>query len=173
MRISKSPAELGFNRYDVHHLKKALKAVSDKRPFRRLQAVLLVAQGHLINEVSQIIEVSVQIIYHWIRSYLQNHRVESLYDAPRSGRPPAAKSITAKRLQQELGRNPLRLGYRTTVWTVALLARQLNRRYACSISPRTLYRRMRQMGLRSKRPRYVYSEKDPHRAQKKGPSSGN
>ena len=173
MRISKSPAELGFNRYDVPRLKKALKAVSDKRPFRRLQAVLLVAQGHLINEVSQTIEVSVQSIYHWIGSYLQNHRVESLYEVPRSGRPLAGKSITAKRLQQELGRNPLRLGYRTTVWTVALLARQLNRRYDCSISPRTLYRRMRQMGLCSKRPRYVYSEKDPHRAQKKGPSSGN
>jgi transposase len=173
MRILKGPAELGFNRYDVHRLRKALKAVSDKRPFRRLQAVLRVAPGHLINEISQTIEVSVPMIYHWMGSYLQNHRVESFFDAPRSGRPPAAKSITAKRLQPELGRNPLRLGYRTTVWTVALLARQLNRRYDCSISPRTWYRGMRQMGLRSKRPRSVYSEKDPHRARKKGPSSGN
>ena len=147
MRISKSPAELGFNRYDVPRLKKALKAVSDKRPFRRLQAVLLVAQGNLINEVSQTIEVSVQSIYHWIGSYLQNHRVESLYEARRSGRPPVAKSITDKRIHHELRRNPLRLGYNTTVWTVALLARHLNRRYDCSISPRTLYRRMKQMGV--------------------------
>jgi transposase len=169
MRIPKSPAELGFNRYDLARLKNAFKEVSDKRTFQRLKAVRLVAQGYVIKEVSKIIDVSVQIIYHWIGSYLKNHRVESLYEARRSGRPPVAKSITDKRIHHELLRNPLRLGYNTTVWTVALLARHLNRRYDCSISPRTLYRRMRQMGLRSKRPRYVYSEKDPHRAQKKGP----
>lgn len=34
------------------------------------------------------------------------------------------------------------------------------------ISPRTLRRRMREIGLRCKRPRYFYEEKDPHRAQK-------
>ncbi len=43
----------------------------------------------------------------------------------------------------------------------------------CSISARTLRRRMKEIGLRCKRPRYVYSEKEPHRAQKKGRLSGN
>jgi len=67
-----------------------------------------------------------------------------------------------------LKRNPLQLGYHTTVWIVALLAQQLRLRYGFSIAPRTLRRRMKHIGLRYKRPRYVYQEKDPHRAQKKG-----
>jgi hypothetical protein len=37
----------------------------------------------------------------------------------------------------------------------------------CSLGPWTLRRRMKQIGLVCKRPRYSYSEKDPHRAQKK------
>ena len=54
---------------------------------------------------------------------------------------------------------------------VALLAQHLGRRYGCPIAARTLRRRMRALGLRWKRPRYVYAERDPHRAQKKGGSS--
>src|SRR5919204_4676357 len=65
-------------------------------------------------------------------------------------------------------RSPLKLGYRTNVWTVEILAQHLNQRYRCSISPWTLRRRMKQMDLACKRPRYFYSEKYPHRAQKRG-----
>lgn len=171
MRTPKSPAEFGFNRYDQQRLRKALKQVNDKRSFRRLQAVLLVAQGRTVNEAASITDVSLQTIYNWLDPYLKSHQVESLYDRERAGRPLVAKTITDARVLRELQRNPLRLGYGTTVWTVALLANHLTKRYGCSISPRTLRRRMKHIGLRCKRPRFFYSEKDPHRAQKKGPLS--
>ena len=173
MRKAKSHRELGFNRYDQHRLKQALDKVSDKRTFQRLQAVRLVAQGRAIPEVAQIIDVTIQAIYQWVKQYLAEHQVESLYERGRPGRPRVAKPVTAARVLRELQRNPLRLGYNTTVWTVALLATHLSRRYDCQITPHTLRRRMQQIGLRCKRPRYVYSEKDPHRAQKKGRLSGN
>ena len=94
--------------------------------------------------------------------------MDALADTPRSGRPLAAKSVTAARIKRELRRNPLRLGYQTTVWTVPLLAKHLSRLYGCALSPYTLRRRMRAMGLRCKRPHYFYEEKEPHQAQKKG-----
>lgn len=170
MRKRMSPAELGFDRYDQGRLRRALKAASDKRTYVRLQAVLLVAQGMDALSVAKLLDKSVQIIYRWVRLYTTTHRPGDLLDAPRSGRPPAAPAITEERILRELGRNPLELGYHTTVWTVEVLARHLNACYGSNIAPRTLYRRMKAMGLRSKRPRYVYSEKDPNRTQKKGPS---
>ena len=168
MRKAKSPAELGFNRYDEQRLKTALKQAVDKRVFQRVQAVLLVAQGRPITEVADISGVNVRSVYNWVNCYLDQHNVAALTDKVRSGRPHVAKKITAARILRELRRNPLRLGYRTTVWTVKLLAKHLSRIYLCTISPRTLRRRMKSMGLRFKRPRYFYEEKDPHRAQKKG-----
>src|SRR5215470_13226243 len=159
MRITKSPAELGFNRYDVPRLKKALKIVTDKRSFQRLQAVLLVAQGRPINEVASIAGVSLQSVYNWISLYLASHQVSALYDSSRSGRPTTARPITSARILRELRRNPLRLGYRTTVWTVKLLAQRLSQLYQCTINPHTLRRRMKEIGLRFKRPRYFYEEK--------------
>ena len=149
-------------------INKALQKVTDKRTFLRLKAVLLFAQGMHINDVVRLIDKSRQIIYYWVRCYLKDHQPFSLYEAQREGRPPAAPDITDERIIAELRCNPLHLGYNTTGWTVALLARHLSTCYGCDIRPRTLRRRMKQAGLRFKRPRYVYSEKDPHRAQKKG-----
>ena len=168
MRTAKSPSELGFNRYDVPRLRRALKQAPDKRLFQRVQAVLLVAQTCAVSEVADISGVSAQTVYNWVKLYLVEHKVEALEDAPRGGRPPAAARITAARILRELRRNPLKLGYRTTVWTVALLAEHLSRRYQCTIGAFTLRRRMKALGLRCKRPRYFYEEKAPHRAQKKG-----
>ena len=168
MRKAKSRAERGFNPSDVSRLQRALKTTDDKRSFQRVQAVLLVAQGRAIKEVADLEGVSQQTVYNWGRRYLHQHQATALAEAPRSGRPLSAKRITAARILRELQRQPLRLGYPTTVWTVARLAHRLSEVYQCTITTDTLRRRLQQLGVRCKRPRYFYEEKDPHRAQKKG-----
>ena len=167
MRIAKRPSELGFNQYDVSRLSKALKRVTDAHLFQRVQAVLWVAQGDTISEVAELTGVSGQTVYNWLQRYLACHQVAALADAPRSGRPVTAPQITATQILQHLHCNPLHLGYRTTVWSVKLLAAHLSHQYTSALSPHTLRRRMKAMGLRCKRPRYFYEEKAPHRAQKK------
>jgi transposase len=82
-----------------------------------------------------------------------------------------AAQITKAHILRELARNPLKLGYNTTIWTVPLLASHLSERFDAQITPRTLRRKMKEVGLRWKRPRYVYVTKDPNRDQKKGRSS--
>src|SRR5262249_5801461 len=64
--------------------------------------------------------------------------------------------ITKAHILRELARDPLKLGYNTTIWTVPLLASHLSQRYDAQITPRTLRCRMKEVGLRWKRPRYVY-----------------
>lgn len=165
------PVVFGFDRYDKGRLTRALKKVADKRTFLRLRAVLLVAQGMGVYAVAKLLGRTARAIYYWVNTYLHTHNPYTLFDASRSGRPLAAEDITEDRILSALNENPLHLGYHTTGWTVALLAQHLNFCYGGDITPRTLRRRMKQMGLRFKRPRYVYSEKDPNRAQKKGPLS--
>jgi len=168
MRRAKSPSERGFDRYDRHRLTRALREAAEVRTYRRVQAVLLVAQGRTSPEAARITGTRPWSVYHWVRAYVHTHRPDCLRDAPRSGRPQAAQTITDARLVREFRRDPMRLGYRATGWTVSLLADHLQHQYGCAISPRTLRRRMRDLDLRWKRPRYVYATKDPNRAQKKG-----
>jgi transposase len=168
MRTAKRPSELGLNQYDISRLTTALQRVTDARLFQRVQAVLWGAQGDPISEVAELTGVSGQTIYNWLQRSLACQQVAALADAPRSGRPVAASQITATQSLQALRCNPLRLGYRTTVWSVKLLAAHLRRHLDCPITPHTLRRRMKAIGLRCKRPRYFYEEQAPHRAQKKG-----
>ena len=171
MRKARTPKEVGFDQYDQRRLARALRGATAARTYRRLQAVLLVAQGHPVPDVARITGANPAAIYDWVSRYRRTHRPDCLGDAPRPGRPRAATAITAARIVREFRRDPLRLGYRTTGWAVGLLASHLGRKYGGPISARTLRRRMRALGLRWKRPRYVYAQKDPHRAQKKGGSS--
>jgi transposase len=168
MRNPKSATELGFTGYDKARLQKAMRSVSDKRTFLRLKSVWLFAGGMKVSQIAVLVDKSRRIIYGWIKTYLQNHHADSLRDRDKTGRPFSAPAITDKRILAELKRSPMKLGYASNVWTVALLAQQLNRLYNCEIHPVTLRRRMKQLGLRCKRPRYVYSEKDVNRTQKKG-----
>ena len=153
MRRARTPDELGFDQYDRQRLARALARATDLRFFRRVQAVLLVARGLPVPEVARITGARADAVYHWLRLYRRAHQPDCLRDAPRSGRPRAAGRITDARIVGEFRRDPLRLGYNTTGWTVALLAEHLGRTYGCPISARTLRRRMRGLGLRWKRPR--------------------
>lgn len=173
MRKALSPAERGCTARDRHRLSRALPQTDVARVFRRIQAVLLIAEGRTIGEVAQITRFSLQSVYNLVQRYLQSHQVKSLYDLPHTGRPLDAPELTAGQILQELRCSPLRLGYRTNVWTVETLAWHLSLHRQCAIAPWTLRRRMKQLGLVCKRARYFYSEKHPHRAQKKGPLCGN
>lgn len=142
--------------------------MTDARLLQRVQAVLWVAQGDPSSEVAELTGVSGQTIYNWLQRYLACHPVAAWADAPRSGRPVTAPQITAAPILQQLHANPLEVGSRTTVWSVPLLAAHLRRQSDCRIRPHTLRRRMKALGVRCKRPRYVSAEQAPHRAQKKG-----
>ena len=83
MRIAKRPSELGFNQYDVSRLTKALKRATDARLFQRVQAVLWVAQGETISEVTELTGVSGQTVYNWLQRYLACRQAAILADAPR------------------------------------------------------------------------------------------
>jgi transposase len=167
------PADLGFTARDRQQLSRALADAQPTRVFRRLQAVLLIAQGYSSAESAKITGLSLRSVYYLVKRYLAGHQIDDLFDPAYAGRPTVAPKIIPARILAELKRSPLRLGYRTNVWTVELLADRLHQQYGCEISPRTLRRRMHALGLRCKRPRYVYSEKEPHLPQKKGQLSAN
>src|SRR4051794_22310395 len=115
MKKPTDPYDLGFTGHDRNRLSKALSKTEDARLFRRILAVLLVAQGRSFPETSQISGLSRGNIYKLVKRYLQSHQVKSLQDSDRTGRPREATDITNIRILTQLKRNPLLLGYRTNI----------------------------------------------------------
>jgi transposase len=157
-----------FTRADRRRLERALAAARKACEYRRLQATLLVAEGRSISEAARRVRVARLSVRRWVERYLQQRDVHALVDRPRCGRPRRATRLTPGRLAAAMARDPLRCGYLATTWTVPLLAHYLAQHDGIEVSQRTLRRRLHEAGWRWKRPRYVYSERAAHLAQKKG-----
>ena len=166
------PKEWGLSGRDRYRLRGALRTCTDVRTYRRLQAVLCMAEGRPASEAAALTGMARFTVYEQVRRYVRRRRVEDLADAPRSGRPSAAVAISDARIVREFKKDPMDLGYKATTWTVPLLAEHLRRRYHCPITRRTLRRRMKALGLVWKRPRHLYQDPDPPVAQKKGALCG-
>lgn len=162
----------GFTRHDRRRLTKALAHAHEARFFRRLQAVLFVAEGVSVSEAARRARVDRSTLHRWLGYYLQRRDPQDLADAPRPGRPSVAEAVTDSAIAALLARDPRRGGFAATTWTVPLLTAYLARRSGQQVSARTLRRRLHALGYRWKRPRYVYTGPEPHLPQKKGRSSG-
>lgn len=125
MRKARSPAELGFTGHDRRRLATALHQAQEAKVYQRLQAALLIAQYCPVGEVARIIGSRRRSVYYWTHRHLDHRRAADLYDASWAGRPRTAVQITKAHALRERARDPLKLGYNTTILTVALLASRL------------------------------------------------
>ncbi len=153
---------------DRQRLAAALDIAREARVYRRLEALLLVAEGHSVAEAARRCRVARASVHRWLRQYLTRHEASALADRPRRGRPRRGTTLTPQRLAAALAQDPRRCGYQATSWTVPLLAHHLAAQDGIAVSTRTLRRRLHEAGYRWKRPRYVYGQRAAHLAQKKG-----
>ena len=160
-----------FSGHDRRRLAKAMFSASEWHLFQRAQAVLRVAEGYTIAEAAYLAGVDRTSVYRWTQRYLAARPVQDWADAPRSGRPQMAPVLTQELLDRVLAGDPRQDGYQATSWTVPLLATHWRQHYQCSLSEDTLRRRLHEYEYRWKRPRYVFHQRDPHVAQKKGRST--
>ena len=152
---------------DRKRLAVALEAAREARVYRRVEALLLVAEGQTVAEAARRCHVDRSSVHRWLRQYGTQRDAAVLADRPRSGRPRQSNRLTPRRLAAVLARDPRRCGYQATSWTVPLLAHDLAAK-GIAVSPRTLRRRLHEAGYRWKRPRYVYVARAAHLPQKKG-----
>lgn len=148
-----------------------MRRASSARDFRRLQAVWLVAEGAGSREVAALLGASQRWVNKCLERYRQCRRCGDLTEGRHSGRPPLENALSPALLLSILEQSPLEFGCAASVWTAPLLRAHLHEHHACPWSEHTLRRRLHAAGLRWKRPRYVFAQKDPNRAQKKGVSS--
>jgi transposase len=168
MTEPRNPGASAFTAQDRRRLRQAMRQASSVRLFRRLQAVLRVAEGDSVAQAAGRAGVDRSTVHRWVERYRQRCRGEDLVDVPSPGRPSQVEELDETLLQQVLAEDPQEHGLLATTWTVPLLTAHLRQVHGCVVSERTLRRRLHAYGWRWKRPRYVYHERAPHVAQKKG-----
>jgi transposase len=157
-----------FSTRDRHRSADALRQITAARLFRRVPAVLRAAEGYSVAPAACWAGVERVSVYRWVAIYHLHHTVEDLDDQPRTGRPRENPDLDADLLAEVLQQDPRTLGYPATTWTVPRLQAYFQEEPGCRLSSDTLRRRLQAYGWRWKRPRYVYADREPPGAQKKG-----
>ena len=168
MRQTPLPSKRGLRQRDRIRLQTLLQSARTPVEHQRIRAVLLIAEGYSVAEAAETVGLSRPCVHRWLGWYLEHRRECTFRDAERSGRPAIELPLTDLELIELIKQSPINYGYMSTEWTVALLLQYLHQQYHLDIGDDALRERLHQIGLRWKRPRYVYTEPEPHLAQKKG-----
>lgn len=85
-----------------------LKSSANFRVRQRSHALLLSARGYRIETLADIFNVHRNTVSEWIDSWVSGG-IDSIEDAPRSGRPPTLTPDEQREILDEIGENPGRI----------------------------------------------------------------
>jgi transposase len=149
------------------HLEQQLRSTHDARLFRRILAILEVAQGAAVSAVAKRLRITPRVVYYWIETYARDPTPASLRDNDRSGRPTLLEESDRYLLRELLCHcSPQELGYFASQWTVPLLQDYLARCLGRRLADDTVRRELQRLGYTWKRSRYTL-DPDPEFGKKK------
>jgi transposase len=147
---------------------------TDANVLRRVQALLWLASGHGIEDVTQRLCVCRRTVYYWVEQYEAREADDvagRLRAIPRSGRPRTAHGIIDPLIDSIVDTDPRELGYRSTVWTAGLLRQYLSESHQLPVSQRSVSYALARLSIRWKRPRHQLALRAPFWRQAKGGSN--
>lgn len=138
---------------------------------KRAHALLWLREGDGITEVAARLRVTRQTVYSWAARFeaRADLPIESrVADGLRRGRPCTARGIIDPLIEQVIERDPRESGYRSTIWTAALLQHYLAEEHRLGVSTKSVSRALERLRFRWKRPRHTPARRALHWRQAKG-----
>ena len=148
-------------------LEQAASTARQTRTWKRYQALLLLADGQAIAQISAGLACGQSTIYRWVATW-RDAGVAGLAEGPHRGRAHRLDGAAEQVVRDVLGSDPQAHGHHATGWTVPLLLGELAAR-GWVVHEHTLRRTLKRLGYRWKRPQYVLGRPDPASLEKKGP----
>jgi len=162
---------VNFSRKERTFMDSIVASSKDRKQFQHAQALLWLDDGESVDEVASRLCVSRQTIYNWIlrvQAESEQSLAQRLADAPRSGRPPTAQGIIDPLIERIIDTDPREFGYRSTVWTAALLVAYLAEYHQVEVSLRSVGYALERLDIHWKFPRYDLARSSPTWRQAKG-----
>ena len=134
-------------------LRQLIKTDRDPRVRCRAHAVLLAEEGHPVTEVARLLHTGASCVRRW-RARFREAGCAGLADRPRQGRPATLDAAARAWLVAAVEAGPQAYGLLSTVWCVRDLQAVLEREQGVKVSECTVYRALRALGYRYRRPRH-------------------
>jgi len=129
------------------------------RVAKRLQAVVLNAEGRTSGELATILKAPRSRVSEWLSHY-HEHGVEGLLEGYRSGRPPALTAQQRTELGDLLDRGPVAYGLDHGVWTSPMIAWVIAEEFGVQYHPGHVRKLLHSLDFSVQRPRRVLARAD-------------
>jgi transposase len=147
-------------------LEAALQTERQVRVWRRLRAIVLLAEEEHPQSIARVLGCSLASVYNWASAW-QTQGLAGLAEGRHTGRRRQLAGAGEAQLERLLREDPQAHGHHATGWTVPLLRGELAQA-GFVVSERTIRRALKQQRWRWKRPKYVLGRPDPGYAEKRG-----
>ncbi len=124
------------------------------RVAKRLQAVVLNAEGRTSGELAAVLKAPRSKISEWLARY-QAHGIEGLLEGYRSGRPPELNAGQHQQLGDILDSGPVAYGLDNGVWTSPMIAWVIEEEFGVTYHPGHVRKLLHALGFSVQRPRRV------------------
>lgn len=148
-------------------LEQAAAHARQTRSWKRYRALLLLADGQTITQVSTALACGPSTVYRWVAVWREGG-AGSLAEGPHRGRAHRLDAAADQFVRDRLASDPQAHGRHATGWTAPLLLGELATA-GWVVHEHTLRRTLKRLGYRWKRPQYVLGRPDPAYAEKRGP----
>jgi transposase len=129
------------------------------RVAKRLQAVVLNAEGRTSGELAGILKAPRSRVSEWLSNY-QRYGVEGLMEGYRSGRPPALTAPQRTQLGDILDSGPVAYGLDSGVWTSPMITWVIEEEFGVHYHPGHVRKLLYGLGFSVQRPRRVLARAD-------------
>ncbi|OQC18580.1 MAG: hypothetical protein BWX70_03471 [Verrucomicrobia bacterium ADurb.Bin070] len=129
------------------------------RVAKRLQAVVLNAEGRTSGELAAVLKAPRSRVSEWLSRY-QQHGLEGLLEGYRSGRPPALTPQQRMQLSDILDSGPVSYGLDSGVWTSPMIAWVIEEEFGVHYHPGHVRKLLHGLGFSVQRPRRVLARAD-------------
>jgi transposase len=157
IRISLSPEQ-------KNELEKFRHQASSKDSEKALM-ILLSAEGQSVSTISTILKRNPHTVRDWLKRYRKNGLV-GLSRKYSPGRPDDKRNKVKEQIERIIHRPPSEYGYMDSVWTVSLIAHDVEKELIISISTDTVIRALKNLGYSYKRPSKTLPPAAPSRKEK-------
>jgi transposase len=127
--------------------------------------VLMSADGRSVGDISTTLKRNPHTVRDWLKRY-QKKGLVGLSRKYSPGRPDEKRNKVKERIEEIVPIPPSHYGYMDNVWTVPLIAHDIEKKLNISVSTDTVIRALRNLGYSYKRPSKTLPLKAPSREEK-------
>ena len=126
---------------------------------RRLNSILLCADGYTSGEIANKLGTSRQIVSLWLKTYSESG-VEGLYDKSKSGGPKKLTDVQIIQLCDIIDSGPTAYGLITGVWTSSIIRDIIHEEFGVSYHDGHVRKLLKKFGFSVQRPKHLLANAD-------------